>query len=199
MTIFENALEFRYACKKFNEAKIPKEKLESILNSARLAPSSFGLEQWKFIVVQDQAIKEKLAPACFAQPQITTSSDVIVVVGRNDVRKGTDYLEKCLGRFGEAKETMRPIIEGFLDRLDDGNYHEWVSKQCYIAASHIMLSAASLEIDSCPMEGFIPAQVDEILGLGKDFFTSIIIPVGYRADSPRPRQRWDINDLVEYI
>ena len=199
MTAFENTLEFRYACKKFNGEKIPKEKLESILNAARLAPSSFGLEQWKFIVVQDAATKEKLAPACFNQPQITTSSDVIVVVGRNDVRKGTQYLEKCLGRFGEAKETMRPIIEGFLDRLDESSYHEWVSKQCYIAASHIMQGSASIEIDSCPMEGFIPAQVDEILGLGKDFFTSIIIPVGYRADSPRPRQRWDMKDLVEYI
>ena len=195
-----NALHFRHACKVFdNSKKISKEHLDLILESGRLAPSSFGLEQWKFIVVSDDETKKSLEAACFKQPQIVSSSEVIIIAGRKDVVVGSDYTEECLKRFGDNYEVMKKTIDPFLKRLDEASNKQWVHRQCYIAATQMMMSGALLGIDSCPMEGFLPDKVDQILGLGDNLFPAIIIPFGYRKEEPkRGKMRWDLSDIVQY-
>jgi len=196
----QKALNFRFACKIFDKTKkIPQDILRDILDAGRLAPSSFGLEQWKFLVVQDEKIKLQLLPACYNQEQISTCSDLVVILGRNDVRKDTDYFLKCLDRFGDNREVMKNTLEGFISRLDDREYDNWVSKQCYIASSHMMIVSASLGVDSCPMEGFDAKKVYNILNLKDDVFVATLLPLGYRKDNPkREKERYPFQDIVSF-
>ena len=194
------ALQFRHACKVFNtDKRISQIEMEAILEAGRLAPSSFGLEQWQFVVVATQELKEQLHPLCFKQPQITSCSHLVAIAGRLDVKVRSPYLEQCLQRFGDNMATAKPMIEGFIKRLDDDSYQAWVAKQCYIAGAQMMVAAATMGIDSCPMEGFLPHKVHSALGLGSHLFIALLIPFGYRLEEPkRDKMRFALSDIVQY-
>ena len=194
------ALHFRHACKLFdNQKPISSQDIDTILEAGILAPSSFGLEPWQFVVTADSDLKSSLQKACFNQPQVSSCSHFIAIAGRKDVRADQPYLEKCLDRFGANKEAMKPVIEGFLNRLDDKGYEAWVAKQCYIAGTQMMFAAAGLGIDSCPMEGFMPPKVHKVLGLEKHLFIALVIPFGYRQEEPkRGKMRFAKDEILIY-
>jgi nitroreductase len=187
-TTLKGALHWRYACKKFDAAaKIAPDVWAALEEALVLAPSSYGLQPWKFIVVTDPATREKLAAASYGQRQAVDCSHFVVFAAR----KGYD--EKDLERFvertaevrGVAKESIKgyaDVIASSLKRAREAGYLDaWMAKQVYIALGQFMTSAALLGVDTCPMEGIDPAKFDEILGLAaKGYGTLCACAAGHR-------------------
>lgn len=181
------SLEWRYATKKMNGDKIPQDKLERILEATRLAPSSYGLTPYQVIVVEDQELKEKLVGACYGQTQLADSSAVLVfatwdaIMTENGV---DDYINNIADQRNipvNVLDDFKGMIMGTLDNMYNEQKKVWAQKQAYIGLGVSIVASAMEEVDSTPMEGFVPAQVDEILGL-KDMGLSstVILTLGYR-------------------
>ncbi len=200
------ALKFRHACKKFDpERKIPKQELEEILECGRLAPSSFGMEHWKFLVLEDQELRERLRPHCWNQPQITESSHVVVILTKTQaVRPGSDYVKKMFARRQLPAEAEQAYLERYRQHLESEveplmSYYAWGSKQCYIALGIMMTAAAAAGIDSGPIEGFHKKGVEEVLGIDtSQYEVAVLLALGYRAGEQTPQLRSDFAEVVEY-
>ncbi len=198
----EDSLYFRHACKRFDpERQIPEEELRFILEAGRLAPSSFGMEPWRFIVIRDPKLKEKLRPACWNQPQITDCSDLVVIAGQIAAVADPDYYGAMFRRRGLSEEMTQAYIERYENYI--GKLHSligWVAKQCYIAADHMMIYASLIGIDSCPIEGFEPRKIDKILGLErKKERTTLLLPLGYRLQEPPEKKRRPFDEVVSFL
>ena len=205
---FLEAMNFRHACKIFDEnKKIPKEMLTKILEVGRLSPSSFGMEPWKFLVVQSQELKEKLRPSCWDQVQITSCSDLIVFVTKNKlVEPGSLYVQEQFKRKGlpeERYEAYMNIYGNFLGTKAEGNanfYKDWAAKQVYIAMGNMMTYAATEGIDSCPIEGFNQKEVEEILGIdGTDESVAVLAAFGSRVNEQPEKVRLPIEEVCTYL
>ncbi|MES9936493.1 MAG: NAD(P)H-dependent oxidoreductase [Sedimenticola sp.] len=201
------ALNFRHACKKFDpQRQIPREELETIMECGRLSPSSFGMEPWKFLVIRNPELRARLRPACWNQPQITDSSDVVVILTKpEDIRPDTDYVKRMFARRELTPEAEQAYLERYRSHLESEmeplmSYHAWASKQCYIALGNMMTAAAAAGIDSCPIEGFEKAAVEEVLDIDTGRYqVAVIFALGYRAGEQTPRLRADHDDVVEYF
>ena len=205
MNAIIDALHFRHACKKFDsDKKIAPKDLDTILEAARLSPSSFGMEAWKFLVLQSADIRKKIRPACWDQSQVTDSSHVVVILARPDlVTPGSPYVDNSFARRGLPEDATKAYIEKYkwymetevFPRMD---LYAWCSKQCYIALANIMTTAASLGIDSCPMEGFEKDRVEAVLDIDtKEYEVAVLVALGYRAADQPPRLRHPKEILVE--
>ena len=189
---------FRHATTVFDDTKvIPDDIMSEILTSGQLSPSSFGLEPWRFIVLKNKKKQKEMEPMCYNQPQISTASHIVILVGRTDFRENDSYITECIDRYSENKEKMEKTIRTFFTYTKD--VKNWASHQCYIAGTNMMTVGAIKEVDSCPMAGFIPDKVGEFLNLKESEFPALIIPFGYRAKEPRDKVRWDLNKITEYI
>ncbi|BDY13093.1 NAD(P)H-dependent oxidoreductase [Hydrogenimonas cancrithermarum] len=204
--VFLKAMQERYSCKRFDEnRKIPKEDLEMILEFGRLSPSSFGMEPWRFSVVQSQTLKERIRPLCWDQPQITTCSDLVLVKSiLGPLAPGSRYSRDMLSRRDLPKEK----VEAYCDLYDTFAAHKlateglfcWGSKQCYIAAANMMTGAAAMGIDSCPIEGFEKEKVEALLEMdpAKEEL-ALIIAFGYRVKPAPEKIRLPLDQIVEYL
>jgi nitroreductase len=205
MNAIIDALHFRHACKKFDpDKKIAPKDLDTILEAARLSPSSFGMEAWKFLVLQSADIRKKLRPACWDQVQVTDSSHVIVILARPDlVTPGNPYVDKSFAGRGLPEDATKAYIEKYKWYMETEVFprmslYAWCCKQCYIALANIMTAAASLGIDSCPMEGFEKDRVESVLGLDTgEFEVAVLVALGFRAGDQPPRHRYAKETLVE--
>jgi len=204
---FEEAMDFRHACKAFDDTqKISDEDIKYILEAGRKSPSSFGMEAWKFLVITNQELKEKLKPACWDQPQIDTCSHlVIVLAGIDSVKVASGEVEKRFARREMPQEKLDFYIDLYSNHLKDvlntdENIYNWTSRQAYIAAGNMMTAGAVLGIDSCPIEGFDKNQVEEILGLDTTKHQlAMVLPFGYRIDPQSTQQRLPLEEVVEFI
>jgi nitroreductase len=197
---FMRALQFRHACKVFDEARaVSRADLDYILEAARLAPSSLGLEPWRFIVVEDRALRRHLRPACWNQSQITTASAVIVIQAlKAALAPKTGYARKMLGRLASSKDGLDEAMQIY-QQIVHGDVVAWGIAQCHIAAAHMMMAAAAIGIDSCPMGGFEPEAVAEVLAIDRSRFeVALLVALGYRAQAQPPRHRLPPAELVEY-
>ncbi|PAF53626.1 NAD(P)H-dependent oxidoreductase [Helicobacter sp. 13S00482-2] len=205
---FIDILRFRHACKIFDTSKkISSEDFELILESGRLSPSSFGLEPTRLMIIRDKDLKEKMKPLCWNQEQITTASELVVFKSKvADLKAPSDYVDKMVSRRmandKSAYEAYKQRIRGFLvanDLLGE-NIINWTARQAYLMASSMMSCAASLGIDSCPMEGFEQSSLEKLFGI--DTFKErivLIVPFGYRLkEQPASKYRISIDELVEY-
>lgn len=194
-------LYFRHACKVFDSSKeIKPIDFETIIEAGRLAPSSFGMEPWKFLIIEDKALRKELKKVCWNQPQITDSSKLIAIVALTDVVQDFEYYSKMFQRRNLPEDKTVAYInkyENYIKTLP--SIEEWVKRQCYISATHMMIAAASLGIDSCPIEGFEPKEVDRLLNLPKEHKTALLLPLGYRATQPPTKHRRPISEIVETI
>ncbi len=201
------AMNFRHACKQFDPGKkIEKSALDLIVKAAHLSPSSFGLEAWKFIVISSDDVKKSLRPFCWNQPQITEASHVIVLLSKPDLTiPSSDYVIHNFKRRGLSDEMTDAYIEKYKKHMEAEVYprmtaYAWASKQCYIALANIMTTAASEEIDSCPIEGFEKDGVEKILEIDTKLYeVSVIVALGYRAKNQPQRIRMPVDNIVEYI
>lgn len=190
----------RYACHSFlTDRTIARDELDTILESGRLSPSSFGLEQWKFIVVTKAEEKAALQAACFNQPQVGNASVVIVILAKiTDLDPDSDYIQKLMAREypGAALAPALSNYRGFFAATD---IKAWSITQCHIAATNMMTAAAAMDLDSCAIGGFLSDNVKRILELdAKRYEIALILPFGYCAEGVPEKQRLPMSELVEY-
>jgi len=181
-----DALQWRYAVKKMNGTKIPAEKLNLIIEATRLAPSAFGLTPYSIIVVEDEETRKKLQPAFYNQSQIVDGSAVIVFAAWNNVteKEVAEYMQDIAEQRGVSVDSLNEFagyINGSLKNLNADQARIWADKQAYIALGFGLVAAASEQIDATPMEGFIPAAVNEVLGLqALGLHSTVALTLGYR-------------------
>ncbi|MDH5464227.1 MAG: NAD(P)H-dependent oxidoreductase [Thiovulaceae bacterium] len=197
---------FRHACKLFNDKKIPQDQLDTILEAGRLSPSSFGMEPWKFLVIQSDDVKKELKPYCWGQNQIDTCSELVIILANvKDVLPGDPYIEKMFSRRGLPREATLNYVKTYNEYLSpiakkDGGVEAWSGKQCYIAAANMMTTAALQKIDSCPIEGFEKEQIENLLNIDtNEYRVSVMVALGYRARVATEKKRKSIEDVVEFI
>ena len=204
---FTKAMGFRHACKVFDESKtISDEEMTYILEAGRRSPSSFGMEGWKFLVITNKELKEKLRPACWDQIQITSSSHLVIVLAAiENVKVESGIPEKRFSRREMSQENLDFYLDLYAKHLapvlsTDDNIYCWTARQTYIALGNMMTAAAYIGIDSCPIEGFEKEKVEEILGLNtKKYQVSVIVPFGYRLNAQSEQLRLPFEDVVEFI
>ena len=184
----ENA-NWRYATKKFDTSKkVSSEDLATLKEAIRLSASSFGLQLYKVIIVENPEVRAKLQEAYWGQTQITEASHLLVFANQTTVND-TD-VDAYLDNATETRNLPQGALAGYGDYMKGAisNMPEevkpiWTAKQTYIALSNLLNAAAELKIDVTPMEGFVPAQYNEILGLDKlNLNASLVAAVGYRHE-----------------
>lgn len=200
-------LKWRYATKEFDsQKKIGKDHFDLLLESLRLSPSSFGLQPWKFIVVENVNLREKLVAKSWNQKQVAQASHLIVLcrVNKIDDLFVDKFLDNIVSTRGGTREDIKgyeDIMKGFLSRLSQEQKEQWANNQIYIALGQLMTTAAHLRIDTCPMEGFSKPDYDEILLLDSKGLSSVVVcPVGYRSENDKyatmKKVRFPIKELV---
>lgn len=183
-----SALNWRYATKSFDATrKLPAETVEALLDALVLAPSSFGLQPWKFLVVADPALRARLRAESWDQTQVTDASHLLVFAVREtlaeeDVDEVLARIVAVRGQDAGALALLRGMILGFIAGKSADELFAWNSRQAYLALGQLMTSAALLGVDSCPLEGLSAAAYDDILGLaGSGYRTVCACALGYRA------------------
>ncbi|MRI58898.1 MAG: NAD(P)H-dependent oxidoreductase [Epsilonproteobacteria bacterium] len=201
MDRFLEAMEFRHACKIFDESKkISEEDFTAILEYGRLSPSSFGMEPWRFWVVTDEQKKRELRPLCWNQKQITTCSHLLLIIADNAAVQDDAYIEAMFQRRGLSPEATRAYIERYKSFLAKQNISCWTKKQCYIAAANMMTGAAYKRIDSCPIEGFDKEELEAYLGVdGIKKEVALIVAFGYRLNPQPPKRRLPLAQITTYL
>ncbi len=179
------AIHWRYTTKRMNGTKIPKEKLERILEAISLAPTSFGLQPYSIIVIENKEMLEKIKPIAMGQPQITEASALLVfaVWDTLTLEKIQDYIALIAKERKVSVDSLKQfqdVMAAQLQNSDSDNFI-WNSKQAYIALGFALVAAAVEEIDSTPMEGFDKNGLDDLLNLKeKGLRSSVIMTLGYR-------------------
>jgi len=180
------ALQWRYATKKMNGEKVSQDKVNSILEAARLAPTSSGLQPFEMIVITNQALKEKIKALAFNQTQLTDCSHLVIFAAWNyyDINRINyyfDYYEKERDLPKGFSDNYKNNVTKQLTSMSLEHQFEHGSRQVYIALGMALTEAGALEVDSIPMEGFINHEVDKLLNLEEKGLKSVVIlPIGYR-------------------
>ncbi len=204
---FTKAMDFRHACKVFDEnKKISDEEMHYILEAGRKSPSSFGMEAWKFLVITNEELKAKLRPFCWNQVQITSCSHlVIILAGIENAKVESGIPKKRFMRREMPQETLDFYMDIYAKHLEktlstNENIYAWTSKQSYIALGNMMTAAAFVGIDSCPIEGFEKENVEEVLGLDTNKYqVAVVVPFGYRLNEQSTQLRLPFDEVVEFI
>ena len=186
-------LNWRYATKAFDATKkIPAETWQTLEEAIVLSPSSFGLQPWKFVVVTDPEIRKTLQEHAWGQAQVSAASHLVVFARKlsmsaADVDRYINYMAEERGIPAESLKGFSDMVKGFLQSPPyPMDIEAWTARQTYIAVGQFLTSAALLGIDVCPMEGFIPAKVDETLGLTQQGYGAVVLcAAGYRADDDK--------------
>jgi nitroreductase len=185
-TFLENQ-NWRYATKKFDATKkITDADLAFLKEAIRLSTSSYGLQPYKVFIVENPELRAKLVAASYGQAQVAEASHLLVFA--NELNFGAEGIDQLANNISATRGLPLEAIQGYVDYMK-GNItglpeevrNIWTSKQTYLALGNLLNAAAELQIDVTPMEGFVPAQVNEILGLDKlGLNASLLAPIGYR-------------------
>ena len=204
-------LQWRYATKKFNpDRKISDEDWQALEQSLVLSPSSFGQQPWKFFVVRNPDVRKQIHAHAWEQSQVIEASHLVVFaikqgIGNSDVDRYIDCVSSVRDTPKEKLEGLENAIKGFLaDHPLATDVNEWSHRQLYIALAFFLYSAAAMGIDACPMEGLMPSEVDQVLGLDKQGYAAkALCAVGYRAEEDKTanmaKVRYETSELVQYI
>lgn len=209
MKDYLDIINFRHACKIFDDSKkISKLDFEYILEAGRLSPSSTGLEQWDFVVVQNKELRQKIREKSWNQVQITSCSHLVVILAKiSDVKSDSEYVLKMISRRVDKNEQEHAnrvtfykefIRSNFKD--DDELLYNWSHTQCMFAALNMMNAAAFKNIDSCPIEGFEREEIGKILNIDtKKHRVALLVPFGYRLNNQPSKYRRNLKDIVSWI
>ena len=182
------SLEWRYATKAFDTRKLPEATWAALEESLRLTPSSYGLQPWKFIVVNDPALRAKLRPVSWNQSQVTDASHLVVFARRTEVTEAdvNEFFNQMVSERQADATKLEPyrqmMLGGVVKGKDAAAQKDWAARQLYIALGQLMGAAAAMAIDTCPLEGIDPDAYTEILGLkGSGYEVVVACAVGYRS------------------
>ena len=181
-------LNWRYAAKAMNGEPVAEDKIERILEAARLAPTSSGLQPFEIIVIKNQELKEKIKPVAWNQSVITDCSHLLVFAAwdtytEDRINYMFDLTNEIRGFKNEGWENYRQMLLSSYPQKDAEDNFNHAAKQAYIAFSQAITAAAYEAVDATPLEGFDPDAVDKILGLReKGLRSAVLLPLGYRKE-----------------
>jgi len=203
-------LNWRYATKKFSDKKISEKDFDELLETLRLSPSSYGLQPWKFIVVENRELREKLREAAYGQESVTNASHLIALCAIKDLGAHKDKHISNTSKMRdvplESLKKYDEMISGFLDRHGKSEKDfalNWAKRQVYIALGFLLSVCAMKKIDSCPIEGMDEKKADEILGLDKKGLECVALcALGYRDKEDKysklKKVRFSKKEVVEF-
>jgi nitroreductase len=205
------ALNWRYATKIFDAAKkIPADVWQALEQSLVLTPTSYGLQPYKFLVINNPAKRAELLPHSWNQKQVVNASHFVVFTARTEMKEAD--VDKLIKRTvavrklpANALDAYRGMMLGDVVNGPRGKTaHEWATRQTYIALGNLMTCAAVLGVDACPMEGLNPVEYDKVLNLnGSGYATVVACALGYRAASDKyaelAKVRYETKELVQQI
>jgi nitroreductase len=184
-----DTLEWRYATKKYDPTKkVAQEDLDKILEAARMAPSSSGLQQFRVIVITNQELKEKIVPVAWGQQIVADSSHVLVFAGWDRytderIDNTFDKMNALRGLPLDTTDEYKNRLKGQFASFTEEQQAAHAAKQAYIAFGLAIAQAAELGVDATPMEGFSNTELDELLGLDKlGLKSAVMLPLGYRME-----------------
>jgi nitroreductase / dihydropteridine reductase len=195
---FNEIMTKRYATKKFDSKIISKDDVTKLKEYIRFSPSSFNIQPWKIKIVADDEGKQKLLPATFNQEQITTCSHLFVLCANTNLIEVINKIKKQMIDNGAPVEKILGYADtmiGYVNSLNDEQKLHFAQLQVYIVLTNLMNGATSLGLDSCPMGGFDAKQYSEILNLKDNIIPTVICPVGYGIDTPKPKLRFENKDI----
>jgi nitroreductase len=205
------ALEWRYATKVFDATKkIPTDVWQTLERALVLTPTSYGLQPYKFLVINNPAKRAELLPHSWGQKQVVDASHFVVFTARTEmkeadvdrfIKRTTDVRKLPEGAFNPYRDMMiGDVVNGPRGKIA----HEWATRQTYIALGNLMTCAAILGVDACPMEGIVPAEYDKILNLnGSGYATVVACALGYRSPDDKyaklTKVRYEAKDIIQQI
>ena len=200
------SLRWRYATKKFDATKmLSDEQVTAILDAGNLAPTSYGLQPFKFVVIQEKTLQEKLITSSYGQRQVADASHVIIIATRSDVDEDyvsryVDLMESERGLDGGSLDQYKAVMTGAVSGMTPDTLQAWATKQAYIALGTMMVACGAMEIDACPMEGFVSSEYNELLGFGKmNLSAAVVLPVGFRAEDDKAGQYKKVRQPLDEI
>ncbi|QHE60684.1 NAD(P)H-dependent oxidoreductase [Rossellomorea vietnamensis] len=212
-----DAYHFRHATKEFDpDKKVSEDDFRFIMETGRLSPSSFGFEPWRFVVIQNPELREKIKNTAWgAYGKLPEASHFVVILSRTkkDTKYDSDYLQD---HFKNKKKMPEDHLAKYLERIEqfqkvdfdllegDRPLYDWAGKQTYIALGNMMTAAAQIGVDSCPIEGFDVEKMNTLLneeGLLEDghFGIAVMVAFGYRVKDPAPKSRRSFEDIVKFV
>ncbi|OIQ30793.1 MAG: NAD(P)H-dependent oxidoreductase [Bacteroidetes bacterium MedPE-SWsnd-G2] len=203
-------LNWRYATKKFDaDKRISHSDLEILKQAIQLSPSSYGLQPYKVLIIEDKAIRKQLTPVSWGQTQIEDASHLMVIANRTNF--DDQLIDGYLSTVSEVRNLKLEQLKGYSDfmktkllPLSNETKNNWTARQAYIALGNLLTAAAVLNIDACPIEGFEPEAYNDILDLNsKNLNAVLVIPIGYRHSEDEtqhyPKVRRPQSELFETI
>ena len=181
-------LQWRYATKKYNGSQIDKDNLHTILESIRLTPTSLGMQPFKVLVIDNPELREKMLPIAHNQSQIKDASHLILFAANTQISEETvdTYMNNVATTRQMPIENLagfKGMINGFVGSKNEAQITEWASRQCYIALGVAMATAASLKVDTTPMEGYKANEMDELFNLkAQGYASAVLLAVGHRDE-----------------
>ncbi len=205
-------LNWRYATKTFDASKkLTASQFQTLKDALRLSASSFGLQPWKFIVVENPEIRSKLRPASWGQSQIEEASHLVVLAGKTSI--DAEYIKAFIKKTADVRGVSPDTLDGYyqmmIGNIVNGSRTQaeikgWMDRQVYIAMGTLLTAAALIGVDTCPIEGLDPNQYDAILNLtDTGYQTLAVVALGFRAESDpyqnAPKVRFDESDVFQVI
>lgn len=204
------ALEWRYAAKKYDATKkISENDWKTLANSLLMAPSSYGIQPWKFMVIENPKVREELKAVSWNQTQVTDASHYVVFLFKEEVDEA--FVQKYIERISEVRNVPQDALAGYksmmvenLAKAPEEKIRVWSQRQAYIAMGFLLETAALLKIDATPMEGLDPSAYDRILGIeGSGYKTVATVALGYRhpedALQNAKKVRFAEETVIEYV
>jgi len=197
-------LDWRYATKVFDaDRKLSDEQLHKLVESVRLAPSSYGMQPIHIKVISQQQIKEKLKEASFGQSQISDCSHLLVFciqqnTGIAEVDEYMDRISRIRDLAVDSLSGYGDMIKGFLSQQSPGVKDVWAARQTYLCLGFLLYTCAILKVDACPIEGFSPESYDAILGLTSEGLSSVVVAaVGFRSAADTTQHQAKVRKSTE--
>jgi nitroreductase len=213
---FLDAMTFRHATKEFNGKKMSDAEFNTLLEIGRLSPSSFGFEPWKFVVVQNPQLREKLKAFSWgAGGQLPTASHFVIILARKakGMRYDADYINHMIRDIKKLPDDIEKMYKGFYEKFQKEDFKilesertlfDWSCKQTYLALANMMSGAAFMGIDSCPIEGFDADMMEDFLKNElkidtEEFGASVMVAFGYRKEEPkREKIRQELSEVTAW-
>jgi nitroreductase / dihydropteridine reductase len=195
---FKELLMSRYATKKFDDKVIDDGKIDQLFEMIRYAPSALNLQPWKVKVVTDVETKKKLSAASMEQAQINSCSHLLVFCADINLSEKAQKITHLMKKVGVPEENLKQfqdVMNIFLSNFDNETGITEAQYNVFIAAITAIYAAKSLGIDSCPMQGFSAEAYSEILNIPKNIIPTILVPIGYPADEPMPKLRFEKEEI----
>lgn len=196
---FLNIIQSRYSCRNYNDKKISDKDLHLILEAGRLAPSSLGLEPWKFLVIKDSKKKEEISKIANNQQHVKNCNVLLAILARLDF---VEYFEDKLKKRNLSQEEIEARIALYKDYLNKKDSQEklfYAREQCHLAIANLINMATNLDIRSCIIGGMDNKKMDDYLGLNENLKSVVLVTLGYSNEEIPQKNRFSFDEVVSFI